>query len=103
LHASVADVDEDLLEQCLAHACEQLCGRALGAFAVATLGSSTSAAPKSATSFCDSGRASRMPRKRIDRRQSVATGGLAEPLPLENPTMVVPGDRVTHLAYEVSR
>jgi hypothetical protein len=30
-----------------------------------------------------------------------ATGGLAEPL--ENPTTIVPGDRVTHLVYDVSR
>jgi hypothetical protein len=30
-----------------------------------------------------------------------ATGGLAEPLRLENPTTIVPGDRVTHLVYEV--
>ena len=33
----------------------------------------------------------------------VATGGLAEPLRLENPTTIVPGDRVTHLVYDVSR
>jgi hypothetical protein len=28
-------------------------------------------------------------------------GGLAEPLRLENPTTIVPGDRVTHLVYDV--
>jgi hypothetical protein len=28
------------------------------------------------------------------------TGGLAEPLRLENPTRIVPGDWVTHLFYE---
>jgi len=27
--------------------------------------------------------------------------GLAEPLRLENPTTIVPGDRVTHLVYDV--
>jgi hypothetical protein len=32
-----------------------------------------------------------------------ATGGLAAPLRLENPTRIVPGDRVTHLVYDVSR
>jgi len=32
-----------------------------------------------------------------------ATGGLAEPLRLENPTTIVRGDRVTHLVYDVSR
>lgn len=36
-------------------------------------------------------------------RPFFATGGLAEPLRLGNPTMIVPGDRVTHLVYEVSR
>jgi dihydrofolate reductase len=36
-------------------------------------------------------------------RQSFATGGLAAPLRLENPTTIVPGDRVTHLVYDVSR
>jgi hypothetical protein len=30
-----------------------------------------------------------------------ATGGLAEPLRLENPTRIVPGDRVTHMVYDV--
>ena len=28
-------------------------------------------------------------------------GGLAAPLRLENPTTIVPGDRVTHLVYDV--
>src|SRR3712207_3230919 len=32
-----------------------------------------------------------------------ATGRLAEPLLLENPTTIVRGDRVTHLVYDVSR
>ena len=32
-----------------------------------------------------------------------ATGALAEPLRLENPTTIVPGDRVTHLVYDISR
>ena len=32
-----------------------------------------------------------------------ATGDLAEPLMLENPTTIVAGDRVTHLLYDVSR
>ena len=32
---------------------------------------------------------------------NVPTGGLAEPLRLENPTRIVPGDRVTHLVYDV--
>lgn len=32
-------------------------------------------------------------------RLFLATGGLAEPL--ENPTTIVPGDRVTHLVYDV--
>jgi dihydrofolate reductase len=36
-------------------------------------------------------------------RPFFATGGLAEPLRLENPTTIVPGDRVTHLVYDVSR
>ena len=36
-------------------------------------------------------------------RPFFATGGLAEPLLLENPTTVVQGDRVTHLVYDVSR
>ena len=36
-------------------------------------------------------------------RPFFATGGLAEPLQLENPTTIVRGDRVTHLLYDVSR
>jgi dihydrofolate reductase len=36
-------------------------------------------------------------------RPIFATGGLAEPLRLENPSTIVRGDRVTHLVYEVSR
>lgn len=36
-------------------------------------------------------------------RPFFATGALAEPLRLENPTMIVRGDRVTHLVYDVSR
>jgi dihydrofolate reductase len=36
-------------------------------------------------------------------RPFFATGGLAEPLRLETPTTLVPGDRVTHLVYDVSR
>jgi dihydrofolate reductase len=37
-------------------------------------------------------------------RPFFATGGPAEqPLRLENPTTIVPGDRVTHLVYDVSR
>jgi dihydrofolate reductase len=36
-------------------------------------------------------------------RPFFATGGLAEPLRLENPSTIVRGDRVTHLVYEVSR
>lgn len=36
-------------------------------------------------------------------RPFFATGGLAEPLRMENPTTIVPGDRVTHLVYDVSR
>jgi dihydrofolate reductase len=36
-------------------------------------------------------------------RPFFATGGLAEPLRLEDPTTMVRGDRVTHLAYDVSR
>jgi dihydrofolate reductase len=35
-------------------------------------------------------------------RPFFATGGLAEPLRLENPTTIVQGDRVTHLVYDVS-
>ena len=34
-------------------------------------------------------------------RPFFATGGLAEPLLLENPTTIVRGDRVTHLVYDV--
>ncbi len=34
-------------------------------------------------------------------RPFFATGGLVEPLRLENPTTIVPGDRVTHLVYDV--
>jgi dihydrofolate reductase len=36
-------------------------------------------------------------------RPFFATGRLAEPLRLENPTTIVPGDRVTHFVYDVSR
>jgi dihydrofolate reductase len=36
-------------------------------------------------------------------RPFFATGALAEPLRLENPTKIVRGDRVTHLVYDVSR
>jgi dihydrofolate reductase len=36
-------------------------------------------------------------------RPFFATGGLAEPLPLQDPTTIVQGDRVTHLVYDVSR
>jgi dihydrofolate reductase len=36
-------------------------------------------------------------------RPFFATGSLAEPLQLENPTTIVRGDRVTHLVYDVSR
>src|ERR687896_537297 len=36
-------------------------------------------------------------------RPFFATGGLAEPLRLEDPTTIVQGDRVTHLLYDVSR
>jgi dihydrofolate reductase len=36
-------------------------------------------------------------------RPFFATGLLAEPLLLENPTTIVRGDRVTHLVYDVSR
>jgi dihydrofolate reductase len=35
-------------------------------------------------------------------RPFFATGGLVEPLRLEDPTTVVRGDRVTHLVYDVS-
>jgi hypothetical protein len=34
-------------------------------------------------------------------RPFFAAGGVAEPLRLENPTTLVPGDRVTHLVYDV--
>jgi hypothetical protein len=34
-------------------------------------------------------------------RPFFATGGMAEPLRLENPTRIVPGDRVIHLVYDV--
>jgi hypothetical protein len=36
-------------------------------------------------------------------RPFFATGGLAEPLQLEDPTTIVQGDRVIHLVYDVSR
>ena len=36
-------------------------------------------------------------------RPFFATGALAEPLPLENPSTIVRGDRVTHLVYDVRR
>ena len=36
-------------------------------------------------------------------RPFFATGGLAEPLRLEDPTTIVRGDRVTHLVYDVNR
>ena len=36
-------------------------------------------------------------------RPFFATGPLAEPLLLQNPTTIVQGDRVTHLVYDVSR
>jgi dihydrofolate reductase len=36
-------------------------------------------------------------------RPFFATGSPAEPLRLENPSTIVPGDRVTHLVYDVSR
>ena len=36
-------------------------------------------------------------------RPFFATGALAEPLRLENPTTIVQGDRVTHLVFDVSR
>ena len=34
-------------------------------------------------------------------RPFFAIGGLAKPLPLEDPTTIVRGDRVTHLVYNV--
>jgi dihydrofolate reductase len=36
-------------------------------------------------------------------RPFFATGALGEPLRLENPSAIVPGDRVTHLLFDVSR
>src|ERR687890_1291161 len=36
-------------------------------------------------------------------RPFFATGRLAEPLRLENPTTIVPGNRVTHLVYNITR
>ena len=36
-------------------------------------------------------------------RPFFATGALAEPLLLQNPTEIVRGDRVTHLVYDVGR
>ena len=36
-------------------------------------------------------------------RPFFATGGLAEPLRLKDPSTIVRGDRVTHLLYDVSR
>ena len=36
-------------------------------------------------------------------RPFFATGSLTEPLRLENPIMIVQGDRVVHLVYDVSR
>jgi dihydrofolate reductase len=36
-------------------------------------------------------------------RPFFATGGLAEPLRLEDPSTIVRGDRVTHLVFDVSR
>jgi hypothetical protein len=36
-------------------------------------------------------------------RPFFATGALAEPLQLEDPSAIVRGDRVTHLLYDVSR
>jgi high-affinity K+ transport system ATPase subunit B len=36
-------------------------------------------------------------------RPFFATGGLDEPLLLDNPTTIVRGDRVTHLVYPVRR
>jgi dihydrofolate reductase len=36
-------------------------------------------------------------------RPFFATGGLAEPLLLDNPTTIVQGDRAAHLVYDVSR
>ncbi len=36
-------------------------------------------------------------------RPFFATGALAEPQLLENPSTIVPGDRVTHLVYNVRR
>ncbi len=36
-------------------------------------------------------------------RPFFATGPLAEPLRLENPSEIVCGDRVTHLVYDIGR
>jgi dihydrofolate reductase len=36
-------------------------------------------------------------------RPFFATGALADPVFLENPSQVIPGDRVTHLVYDVSK
>jgi hypothetical protein len=36
-------------------------------------------------------------------RPFFATCALDEPLRLENATTIVPGDRVTHLVYDISR
>jgi hypothetical protein len=36
-------------------------------------------------------------------RPFFASGALAEPLLLENPTTIVRGDRVIHLVYDVRR
>src|SRR5687767_366556 len=36
-------------------------------------------------------------------RPFFATGVLPEPLRLENPSAIIPGDRVTHIVYDVSR
>ena len=36
-------------------------------------------------------------------RPFFATGRLAEPLLMENPSTIVRGDRVTHLVYDISR
>jgi dihydrofolate reductase len=36
-------------------------------------------------------------------RPFFATGGLGEPLLLENPTKLVQGDRVTHMVFDVRR
>jgi dihydrofolate reductase len=36
-------------------------------------------------------------------RPFFATGPLADPILLENPSQVIPGDRVTHLVYDVPK